>query len=137
MYNICVLGAAMYNICVLGAVMYNICVLGAVMYNICVLGVLLQYTYIIHYCLLSHFHTTVVHSIQRYVIKFVSDLRQVGCFLRVSPLSSINKTDHHDIMYTICVLGAVMYNICVLGAVMYNICVLGAVMYTIIIHYCS
>ena len=39
-----------------------------------------------------------VYSIQHYVIKFVSDLRQVGGFLRVlSPVSSINKTDHHDI----------------------------------------
>jgi hypothetical protein len=30
------------------------------------------------------------------VITFVSDLRQVGGFLPV-PVSSINKTDHHDI----------------------------------------
>ena len=35
-----------------------------------------------------------VYSIQHYVIKFVSDLRQVSGFLRVS---STNKTDHHDI----------------------------------------
>ena len=35
-----------------------------------------------------------VHSIQYYVIKFVSDLRQVGGFL---PVSSTKKTDHHDI----------------------------------------
>jgi hypothetical protein len=35
-----------------------------------------------------------VYSIQHYVIKFVSDLWQVGGFLRVS---STNKTDHHDI----------------------------------------
>jgi hypothetical protein len=33
-----------------------------------------------------------VYSIQHYVIKFVSDLRQVGGFLRVS---STNKTDRH------------------------------------------
>ena len=32
--------------------------------------------------------------IQHYVIKLVSDLRQVGGFLR---FSSTNKTDHHDI----------------------------------------
>jgi hypothetical protein len=38
-----------------------------------------------------------VYSIQHYVIKFVSDLRQVGGFLLVPPISSINKTDHHDI----------------------------------------
>jgi hypothetical protein len=33
------------------------------------------------------------------VIKFVSDLRQVGGFLLSpgTPVSSINKTDHHDI----------------------------------------
>jgi hypothetical protein len=35
-----------------------------------------------------------VYSIQYYVIKFVSDLRQVGGFLRVS---STNKTDCQDI----------------------------------------
>jgi len=35
-----------------------------------------------------------VYSIQHYVIKFVSDLRQVGGFLRV--LRIINKTDRHD-----------------------------------------
>jgi hypothetical protein len=34
-----------------------------------------------------------VHSIQHYVIKFVSDLRQVGG----SPVFSTNKTDCHDI----------------------------------------
>jgi hypothetical protein len=37
-----------------------------------------------------------VFSIQRYVIKFVSDLQQVGGFLRFS-VSSTNKTDRHDI----------------------------------------
>jgi hypothetical protein len=35
-----------------------------------------------------------VHSIQDYVMKFISDLRQVGGFLRVS---STNKSDWHDI----------------------------------------
>ena len=35
-------------------------------------------------------------TVQHYVIKFVSDLRQVGGFLR-SPVSSTNKTDRHDI----------------------------------------
>ena len=34
-----------------------------------------------------------VHSIQHYVIKFVSDLRKVGG----TPVSSTNKTDSHDI----------------------------------------
>ena len=37
-----------------------------------------------------------LYWIQQYVIKFVSDLRQVGGFLLVPPISS-NKTDHHDI----------------------------------------
>jgi hypothetical protein len=34
-----------------------------------------------------------VYSIQHYVIKFVSDL----CFSMNTPVSSSNKTDHHDI----------------------------------------
>ena len=37
-----------------------------------------------------------VCSIQQYVIKFVSDLREVSGFFRYS-VSSINKTDRHDI----------------------------------------
>ena len=43
-----------------------------------------------------------VYSIQHCVIKFVSDLRQVGGFLRVLPISSTNKTDHHDITEILC-----------------------------------
>jgi hypothetical protein len=35
-----------------------------------------------------------VYSIQHYVIKFVSDLRQVGGFTG-TPVSSTNKTDRH------------------------------------------
>ena len=38
-----------------------------------------------------------VYSIQHYVIQFVSDLQQVGGFLRGTPVSSINKTVRHDI----------------------------------------
>ena len=34
--------------------------------------------------------------IQHYVIKFVSDLRQVGGFSSGTPVSSINKNDRHD-----------------------------------------
>jgi hypothetical protein len=34
---------------------------------------------------------------QHYVIKFVSDLRQVGGFFRVLRFSSTNKTDPHGI----------------------------------------
>ena len=37
-----------------------------------------------------------VYSIQHYVIEFVSDLRQVGGFLRVLRFSSTNKTDLYD-----------------------------------------
>ena len=39
-----------------------------------------------------------VYTIQHYMIKFMSDLRQVGGFLRVlSLVSSTNKTDRHGI----------------------------------------
>ena len=38
-----------------------------------------------------------VYSIQYYVIKFVSDLRQVGSFSQGTLVSSTNKTDRHDI----------------------------------------
>ena len=38
-----------------------------------------------------------VYSIQHYVIKFVSDLPQVCCFLKGTPVSSTNKTERHDI----------------------------------------
>ena len=37
-----------------------------------------------------------VYSIQHYVVKFVSDLREVGVFFHVLPVSSTNKTDSHD-----------------------------------------
>ena len=39
-----------------------------------------------------------VYSIQHYVIKFVSDLQQVGGFLLVLPVSSTNKTNCHNII---------------------------------------
>jgi len=42
-------------------------------------------------------HSGEVYSIQHYVIKFVSDLGQVSGFLWGTPVSSINKTDCHDI----------------------------------------
>jgi hypothetical protein len=38
-----------------------------------------------------------VYSIQHYVIKFVSDLRQVNDFSPGTPVSSTNKTDSRDI----------------------------------------
>jgi hypothetical protein len=39
-----------------------------------------------------------VYSIQHYVIKFVSDLWQVGDFPPESPVFSTNKTDRQDII---------------------------------------
>ena len=38
-----------------------------------------------------------LYSIQHYVIKFISDLRQVGGFFPSTAISSNNKTDRHDI----------------------------------------
>ena len=38
-----------------------------------------------------------VYSIQHYVIKFVSDLRQIGGFLRLLRFPLTYKTDRHDI----------------------------------------
>jgi hypothetical protein len=38
-----------------------------------------------------------VYSIQHYVIKFVSDLRQLGGVHQVLRFPPPNKTDHHDI----------------------------------------
>jgi hypothetical protein len=37
-----------------------------------------------------------VYSIQHYVIKFVSEFRQVSGFSTGTPVSSTNKTDLHD-----------------------------------------
>jgi hypothetical protein len=37
------------------------------------------------------------NSIQHCVIKFVSDLRQIGLYSPCSPVPSTNKTDRHDI----------------------------------------
>jgi hypothetical protein len=39
-----------------------------------------------------------MYSMQQYMIKFVSDLRQVGLrFSQGTPVSSTNKTDHNNI----------------------------------------
>jgi hypothetical protein len=43
------------------------------------------------------FYYSEVYSIQHHVIKFGSDLRQVGGFLLVLRFFSTNKTDRHDI----------------------------------------
>jgi len=42
-------------------------------------------------------HSGEVYSIQHYVIKFVSDLRQVGGFLSALQFPPPTKTDRHDI----------------------------------------
>jgi len=42
--------------------------------------------------------TTNVVSLNPTLIKFVSDLRQVGGFSQGTPVSSTNKTDCHDII---------------------------------------
>jgi hypothetical protein len=39
-----------------------------------------------------------VYLIQHYVIKFVTDLRQVAVFSLGTPVSSTNKTNRHDII---------------------------------------
>ena len=38
-----------------------------------------------------------LYLIQHYATKFVSDLRQVGGFSPSTPVSSISKTDRHDL----------------------------------------
>ena len=42
-----------------------------------------------------------VYSILHYMIKFVSDLRQVGGFIRVLRFPPSNKTENHDITETL------------------------------------
>ena len=41
--------------------------------------------------------TYAINTLHHYVIKFVSDLRQVGCFYQGTPVSSNSKTDRYDI----------------------------------------
>ena len=49
-------------------------------------------------CAISAYPHYKVHSIQHYVIKFVSDLQQVGALIEVLQVSSTNKIDHHYII---------------------------------------
>jgi hypothetical protein len=49
------------------------------------------------------------YSIQHYVIKFVSDLRHVGGFLRVLLVSSTNKIHRHDITEIMLKVGCIEY----------------------------
>ena len=55
----------------------------------------LKYTY--YYIVRSNPAHDEVYSIQHYVMKFISDLRQVGRFFSGIPVFSTNKTDRHDI----------------------------------------
>ena len=48
-----------------------------------------------HWC--CEFESRSGRGVQHNVIKFVSDLRQVGGFSAGTPVSSTNKTDRHDI----------------------------------------
>ena len=48
-----------------------------------------------HWCCEFEFRSW--SGVQHYVIKFISDLRQVGGFPRVIRFSSPQKTDRHDI----------------------------------------
>ena len=48
-----------------------------------------------HWC--CEFESRSGRGVQHYVIKFVSDLRQVGGYFPGPPVSSTNKSDRHDI----------------------------------------
>ena len=50
-----------------------------------------------HWCCEFETRSGDVYSEQHYVINFVSVMQQVDGFLRGTPVSSINKTDRHDI----------------------------------------
>jgi len=58
---------------------------------------------------LNHTHGE-VYSTQHDVIKFVSDLRQIGWFSPGTSISSTNKTDRHDIIENIVKSGIKHYN---------------------------
>jgi predicted aconitase len=52
-----------------------------------------------------------VYSIQHYVIRFVRDLRQVGCSLHVPRFLQPNETDHHNINETFFKSGVKHHNL--------------------------
>ena len=58
-----------------------------------VVGFTTTYTIIAYHYWCCQFESRSGRGVQHYVIKFVSDLRQV----QISPVSSTNKTDRHDI----------------------------------------
>ena len=43
-----------------------------------------------------------VYSIQHYLMKFVSNLQQVGVFFPGTPISSTNKINRHNITEIVC-----------------------------------
>ena len=55
------------------------------------------YDYMCNQCLSPVVRSNPMYSMQHYVIKLVSDLRQVGGFFLGTPFSFINKPDRHDI----------------------------------------
>jgi hypothetical protein len=69
-------------------------------------------------------HSIISMAIQHYVMKFVSDLQQVGGFLPGSPVSSINKTDCHDIAEILLkvVLNTINLNINLYIFKVFNLC---------------
>jgi hypothetical protein len=86
-----------YNVlCVLSFIIYFILRLSWSMFGSWI------YNYLFNQCLSPltlwvWSHSDEVYTIQHYVIKFVSDLRQVGSFLWLLYDSSTNNTDLHDI----------------------------------------
>ena len=71
--------------------------------HIWVLFITNRYCHVINICIFTievyefESRSGEVYSIQHYVIKFVSDLRQAGSFPADTLVSSTNKTDYHDI----------------------------------------
>jgi hypothetical protein len=59
-------------------------------------GFIITYPISAHHMISNPVHDE-VYSIQHYVIKSVSDLRQVGGFCPGTPVSFTNKTDRRDI----------------------------------------
>jgi hypothetical protein len=61
-----------------------------------------------------------VYSVQHYVMKFVSDLRQVDDFLQVLRFSSTNKTDRHDITEILLKVVLNLLNLCIVTMYFYG-----------------
>jgi len=62
-----------------------------------VVGITSTYAISAHHHWCCEFESRSGKGVQQYVIKFVSDLWQVGGFLWFPPVSLTNKTDRHDI----------------------------------------